>query len=81
MPWFENQPCRLVVTPDGHGQPYLLHMEFNGKNPSLLPAKQIGSVYFELRRGLCWREVEATVEEFNKVIRALCIRHSASGEE
>jgi hypothetical protein len=80
MPWYECQPCSFEVTPNGLGEPSMLHMEFSGRKPSLLPEKQIGSVYFELRPGLSWSEAEAVVEQLNKVVRAMCVRHLAAGE-
>jgi len=58
----------------------MLHIEFSGREPSLLPEKQIGSVYFELRPGLSWSEAEAVAEELNKAIKALGARHLAAGE-
>jgi len=79
MPCYENQPCRFENTADGLGQPSLVHMEFSGNNSSLLPAKQIGALYFMLRPGLSWSEAEAVAEELNKAIKALGIRHLAAG--
>jgi hypothetical protein len=80
MPWYENQPCRFEVTPNGLGKPSMLHMEFSGGKPSLLPEKQIGAVYFELRPGIGWAEAEIVAEELNKGVRAMCVRHLAAGE-
>ncbi len=71
MPWYEFQPCHFEVTPNGLGEPSLLHMEFSGGKPSLLPQKLIGRVYFELRRGLSWSEAEAVAEELNKAVTTM----------
>jgi hypothetical protein len=67
MPWCEILPCRFETTDDGYGRPSLIHPEFNGRNPSLLPAKQIGAVYLVLR-------------PLNKDVMALGVRHLAAGE-
>ncbi len=80
MPWYEFQPCRFEVTPNGVGEPSLLHMELSGSKPSLLPQKLIGCLYFELRRGLSWSEAEAVAEELNKTVTTMCVRHLAAGE-
>jgi hypothetical protein len=80
MPWYELQTCRFEITNDGFGRPMLVHPEFSRKKPSLLPAKQIGTVYFELRPGLSCAEAKAVVEALNKGIIAIGIRHLAAGE-
>ncbi len=80
MPWYEIQPRRFEITPNGRGEPSLLHMEFSGGRPSLLPTKQIGAVYFELRPGIDWAAAEAVVKELNSAVRAMCVRHTAAGE-
>jgi hypothetical protein len=80
MPWREFQPRRFEPTPNGWGEPSMLHMEFSGNKASLLPQKQIGSVHFALKPGLSWSEAEAIAEHLNKVVEAMCVRHLAGGE-
>jgi hypothetical protein len=55
-------------------------MEFWGGKPTLLPNKQIASVYFGLRAGVDRERAEAVVAELNRVVGTLSIRHLAAGE-
>jgi hypothetical protein len=80
MPWFEHQPCRFCVTDDGLGNPSILHMEFWGGKSTLLPHKQIASVYLGLRAGVDREKAEAVVAKLNRVVGTLSIRHLAAGE-
>jgi hypothetical protein len=80
MSWNENQPCCFEIYADGHGRPSRIYIKFAGNRPSLLPAKQIGALYLNLRPGLDWGQAEEAMKVLKKAITGLGVRHLAPGE-
>jgi hypothetical protein len=80
MPWTERQRCQFELYPSSDGHPSRLYVDFNSSNPSLLPCKQIGRMFFAIRDNVTWAEADALVGELGKMVDLFCINHLAAGE-
>jgi hypothetical protein len=67
--------------PDAEGRPSRIYIELDGREPSTLPQKQVGRLFFALRKDVQWGEAEALAREFGKKLSHLCINHLAAGED
>ena len=80
MSWTERRTIGFRAVPNAHGDPTMVHLEFLEDEPSLLHQKQIPRIFFALRPGRDWGEVEALAKALTKLVGQLCIVHVAGGE-
>ncbi len=81
MSWTERQRCHFESYPDGEGRPSHLYIDLAENQSSLLSKKQIGRLFFSLRKDVTWDAVTALVDELNTKIEMFCVNHSADEEE
>jgi len=76
----ERQHCSFEAHQDGEGRPSRVYIDLAGP-PSTLTNKQIGRLFFGLRKNVSWDEVNELVDEMNKKIDLFCVNHLDNGED
>jgi hypothetical protein len=81
MSWTERRKCSFEVMPDGEGRPDRIYVTLGGDESSLLKLKQIGRLFFGLRKGTEWAEAEEFAKQMDRMLGPFCINHPAYGED
>lgn len=80
MPWTERISCDFEAYPDGDGNPSFISITFVKSGSPLWDRKQIGSLFFPLKKGIEWAQAEDLARQMNQFTGAMCIKHLACGE-